>query len=90
MSGRFSESSLTNRNGKQQGGNCAVLGIRLVIPLLLSASFFMDASAACAKVITFISEYIYHAGQADGKIGKRGTALEQVKRFLLEKFWGAI
>lgn len=44
--------------------------------------FLQQASAALQ---TFVREYTYEAGEADSKLSSRATALEQVKRALLEE-----
>jgi len=47
--------------------------------------FLLSATTTSAKVVTYIKEYNYQAGEADSKLSARTIALEQVKRLLLEE-----
>jgi tetratricopeptide (TPR) repeat protein len=52
------------------------------ISVLALAAILHQASAGLQ---TFVREYTYEAGEADSKLSSRSTALEQVKRALLEE-----
>ncbi len=45
----------------------------------------LSATTTFAKVVTYMKEYHYQAGEADSKLSARTIALEQVKRLLLEE-----
>lgn len=47
--------------------------------------FLLSATTTSAKVVTYMKEYNYQAGEADSKLSARTIALEQVKRLLLEE-----
>ncbi len=47
--------------------------------------FSLSATTTSAKVVTYVKEYNYQAGEADSKLSARTIALEQVKRLLLEE-----
>jgi tetratricopeptide (TPR) repeat protein len=52
---------------------------------VFSVVFFLSATTTSAKVLSYIKEYSYQAGEADSKLSSRTIALEQVKRLLLEE-----
>jgi tetratricopeptide (TPR) repeat protein len=53
--------------------------------LIFSMLFLLSATTTSAKVVTYMKEYNYLAGEADSKLSARTIALEQVKRLLLEE-----
>jgi tetratricopeptide (TPR) repeat protein len=55
------------------------------ISLVFIMAFLLSATTTSAKVVTYLKEYHYQAGEADSKLSARTIALEQVKRLLLEE-----
>ncbi len=55
---------------------------KTILAVLAAAVLFHQAGGA---IETFVREYTYEAGEADSKLSSRATALEQVKRALLEE-----
>ena len=53
--------------------------------LVFTMLFLLSATTTSAKVVTYMKEYNYQAGEADSKLSARTIALEQVKRLLLEE-----
>lgn len=51
--------------------------------IVLGLTFILQPAGASLQ--TFVREYTYEAGEADSKLSSRSTALEQVKRALLEE-----
>lgn len=49
------------------------------------AAAFAFSNSLCAQSQVFVREHTYRASDADSKISSRATALEQVKRLLLEE-----
>jgi tetratricopeptide (TPR) repeat protein len=55
------------------------------ISFVFIMAFLLSATTTSAKVVTYMKEYNYQAGEADSKLSARTIALEQVKRLLLEE-----
>ncbi|OGP61558.1 MAG: hypothetical protein A2V65_09050 [Deltaproteobacteria bacterium RBG_13_49_15] len=53
--------------------------------LVFSMFFLLSATTTSAKVVTYMKEYSYQAGETDSKLSARTIAIEQVKRLLLEE-----